>query len=106
MDSLQDFSHSPRVKACDTTIPHRVYLYGRKYLCVFVQLGINLGATKAHCYGKTNGDRFCNVTWSNLPILGIRGLISGVRQSYQKERTGMVLSGRDSFNWEAGLPRF
>lgn len=96
MDSLQDFSHSPSVKVCNTTIPYHVYLYGYViWACVcicrvFVQLGIKLSTDvgEAHCYNKTNGDRFCNVTWSNCPVLGIGGLISDVRQSHQKERIG------------------
>jgi len=95
VDSLKDFSRLPSVKARNTTIPYRVYLHGYviqagSICCVFVQLGVISGANlgEAHCYGKRNGDRFCNVTWSNLPILRIDGLKSGVRQSYQKERIG------------------
>lgn len=99
MDSLRDFSHSPSVEACNTTIPYHVYLYGYVIwagsICrVFVQLGIKAGANvdEAHCYSKTNGHRFCDVAWSNLPIWGIDGLISGVRVILKGDnRTGMGL---------------
>lgn len=101
MDSLWDFSHSPSVKTCNTTIPDHVYLYGYviwagSVCCVFEQLGIqsgtNLGET--HCYSKTNGHTFCSVAWSNLPILGIDGLINSGETALLKREDRSVLTGK------------
>lgn len=93
MDSSQDVSHSPSVKACNSTFSYHVHLYGYviwagSFCCVFVQLGTKSGnnLSQVCCYAKTNGHRFCNVLWSNLTIWGIGGSIKGVRQSYQKRK--------------------
>lgn len=95
MDFLSDCGWFTGLKACNTTIPYHVYLYGYviragSACCVFVQLDTKCSTVcgetrKLVATVKQMGMGFLIVMWSNLLILGSDGADKRYR-SHSKRR--------------------